>query len=238
MIALMRKDLRIYRAAFIAAAIAICLPILLAILQYLLGNFPMPRPMLVPQPGTGVTATADSLQGIFAFGIGLTVIAAAIFGGTAFSIERRDRSAEFLAMLPASRSTVALSKLLVSFAILLPWIINSGVMFVCQIFNFHSGIDDYGFGRSPQRIVGHFYEIFGLSGAVIAAAFGVAWLSGVLSRSPTIASCIGLFFVFVWLWGFVLPEAVMEFLLIATGITVGIIGTLAGVLISFKRVSP
>src|SRR5207253_1733249 len=44
------------------------------------------------------------------FGLMVTVFLAAIFGGIAFAQERRDRSADFLAMLPTSRRQIVISK--------------------------------------------------------------------------------------------------------------------------------
>ena len=51
-------------------------------------------------------------------GLLFMVLAAGVIGGAAFAMERRERSAEFLAMLPVKRGQIIASKLLVSFAVI------------------------------------------------------------------------------------------------------------------------
>ncbi len=117
--ALFRKDLRLFRVPFITGLVILAG-------AYLVGA--------IVAVGVWGEATRDARRAVndIAAGrvvayavvpaalvaLGLTAFLTASFGGGAFAVERRDRSADFLAMLPIPRWRIAASKLL---AVLLPF---------------------------------------------------------------------------------------------------------------------
>jgi ABC-type transport system involved in multi-copper enzyme maturation permease subunit len=176
MIALLTKDLRLYRAAFIAAGIGIVAPFLLEMIALIYGALDHPAVQLY-----GIL----DLTRIFA--VLASMIVAAIFGGSAFSIERRDRSGEFLAMLPINRWYIMLSKFLVPLPALFSiWVIHGSAFFL---------LTDY---QSPNRRVlavsGEGIQLISyvLCLAAMILVFGIAWLIGLFLRSTAVSASIAL----------------------------------------------
>jgi ABC-type transport system involved in multi-copper enzyme maturation permease subunit len=184
MIALLRKDLRIYRGAIVTAVVMICLPyIILTAVVVVQQNLHFDGFVL---------SARGTLSGLCS-GAGIAV--AAIFGGCAFAVERRDRSADFLAMMPVSRWSIILSKISIAFtAIFVVWIVHASIIFATRGDNFllylASGLDRReGAGPLAHEV---FYFSYVVSAAGIVLTFGISWLMSVFLRSPSIAACVGL----------------------------------------------
>jgi ABC-type transport system involved in multi-copper enzyme maturation permease subunit len=104
----------------------------------------------------------------------VTVLMAAVFGAAAFASERRERSAEFLAMLPVTRRTVVFAKLLLAGScVAAMWLLNVAVLKAL-------GAKDETTGA---------LHIFG---PVILMAFGVGWLFSTFLTSPGVAAGISI----------------------------------------------
>ena len=110
-------------------------------------------------------------------GLGITAIFAAVFGAAAFAVERRDRSAEFLAMLPTSRGRILLSKLIVALSCLaVVWTVN---LCILRAMNSHVALglkETY-----EQRLA-----LAGAMGATL-MMFGLGWLFSTFLRGAAIA---------------------------------------------------
>jgi ABC-type transport system involved in multi-copper enzyme maturation permease subunit len=109
-ISLMRKDWRLFRLPVLAC-------ITLGIGGYLLSRIIY---LIDLRRGHNFPFLWDYYLGQAAwFGVFATTVTAAVFGGTAFALERRERWAEFLNLLPPRRAYIAISKLLVAAASLI-----------------------------------------------------------------------------------------------------------------------
>src|SRR4051794_18081308 len=109
MLALLRKEWRLSRLPGGGGSVLMLAFYAIALSKLLFDN----------HPGTH---TFDAYLGVLGagavYGMMLVAFMASVFGGVAFSVERRDRTAEFVAMLPVSRVAIAVSKLLTSAACL------------------------------------------------------------------------------------------------------------------------
>jgi ABC-type transport system involved in multi-copper enzyme maturation permease subunit len=227
MIELMRKDFRIYRPAFIAAAVAMWVPLLIVAGGPLIRNANMPY---------GLKLFLSEDYEVFVWV--LVVVVAAIFGGMSFAVERRDRSAEFLAMLPASRWDVACSKLVLSAIILVPWLSNLALFVAVE----------RALPRYSGPVNNQFEELCAflvVTGGLIAAAFGISLLLGQFIKSPAIAACAGLAFVFLVIFSMgelreleLVSPAQFQWLIFIVNLVAGVLGVVAGVWICMRRVSP
>lgn len=169
MIALLRKDIRVFRPVLILLALIVAFECL----------FPLTLDLLAVDAGRD---SAEAFGASAAMGEILTIVLAAAVGGCAFAIERRDRSMDFLAMLPVSRWKIIGSKLIVAGMIVVPlWAILSTIVLVLS--NREKG---------PSEQMGDlFFFAFALPWSGVLLTFGVAWLCGLFIRSPSISVCIG-----------------------------------------------
>ena len=106
--ALLRKDWRLYRPTVIG-----CLVVLAGV--YLVGILPLLR----DDPRAGPYDAPRQVVNVALLATAVTAAFAAVFGASAFAVERRDRTAEFLVMLPIGRARILASKAAVSAAFLL-----------------------------------------------------------------------------------------------------------------------
>ena len=173
---LLLKDWRVNRAAVVGgAALAACPYAVVFALQA----------MYPPGGGHTFRTVGGAVEQASSGGLLLTLITAAVFGGIAFAAERRDRSAEFIAMLPAARSSVVLSKLLVA----VPCLVVPGLVHLCVGFVGTSW-------RVQTELPPFFAENF-LSALLVFACmatllFGVAWTLSVFIESPAIAASVAM----------------------------------------------
>jgi ABC-type transport system involved in multi-copper enzyme maturation permease subunit len=228
--ALLQKDLRLYRAPICTAALAIVTPWLLLMV---VGFY---RILVNPDAHGGV----DIVGSVAMFGVVSAIIVAAIFGGFAFSVERREKSADFLAMLPVSRRQVMTSKVLISIGpVMVLWLIQSSAFFLLNATG--RNIDD------SVEIADAFVATYAVSLSAIILAFGVAWLAGLFIKSPSISASIALmtllasgFFTRLWMedpFGEVRPVDLARVVFSLWTIT-GIVCFLIGAVVFTRRVRP
>lgn len=200
-LALLRKDIRLLRFPFIGGLVLAVLPYVLHVpprvgqwwqdRQDTVGRqYPLRDGNVYHAPPTAPDANRQLFGGALSpaalAGLGLVVATAAACGGIAFAAERRDRSAEFLAMLRVSRRRVATSKLVATLLCLLfPAALHLTVL----------ALGWRQFAGRPRETVA--YEQIFLVGAANCAAltlmaFGVAWLLSSFFQSPAIAAAVAI----------------------------------------------
>ena len=163
--ALLWKDYRINRLVLIVGAVLWLGPYGVSVVYYDPAAAPTPWALLLS------IATYASLV--------LTLLTAALLGGSIVATERMDRSAEFLAYLPPSRRTVVLAKALFAVSpLLLIWTVD---LFLLHLATRSDALPakEYASGLSA------------LAGATV-VVFGVSWLAASVSDSPAIAAGAGL----------------------------------------------
>jgi ABC-type transport system involved in multi-copper enzyme maturation permease subunit len=171
---LLQKDFCLYRAPFYTAAVAIVAPWLLAMVAMFYDLLVRPSRDLI-----------NVFEMASMFGVVSAIIVAAIFGGFAFSVERRERSSDFLAMLPVSRSQVMTSKFFISLGpLIVLWLIHASTFFLVTAYE--------GSINNTGEIADKFTTTFAISSAAMIMVFGIAWLMGLFIKSPSISASIGL----------------------------------------------
>lgn len=159
--------------------------------------------------------------------LGFTIMTGLLLGASAFATERSDRSAEFLALLPATRGQIVGSKLLVALVPLaIIWAVNLAVI--------------YAVDRTTD-----FRELLPIAG-VLLTFFGVSWFGSSFLDRPLTALGLPLFLLFAFILGgaalnqFV-PRAdarrVIEWEY-ALFVLLGAAGFVAGTWIALRRVEP
>jgi ABC-type transport system involved in multi-copper enzyme maturation permease subunit len=177
MFALLKKDFNLNRIPIFGGGLLIAVPYLI-----------MAPTLLFSEKSARYLIYQDGLV-VLAMALMLTVAVAAIFGGAAFALERRERSAEFLAMLPVRRSKIVVSKLLIGAGF--PALFWGANLLVFRLIKDYAG----SMGPGNDRIL---VEI-GMAGFAMLMAFGVAWLGSSILSSPAIAACISIGITLVWL---------------------------------------
>ena len=171
---LLRKDFGLCRHVLMGGVIALLAPYI-AIIVYRLNVSGL-------TPDEEIEFFSMGLLGASQTGVWLSMLTIAFLGGSIFAGERRDGSAEFLAFLPPSKSSIVLSKAIVCFAwmivvaivyfsvtdLIVPWISNGDHMYSPT-------------GREIWYVV-----------ALIFAVFGTSWLFSTLLDSPVMAVLAGL----------------------------------------------
>jgi ABC-type transport system involved in multi-copper enzyme maturation permease subunit len=174
MLALLKKDWRTYRSAVVGSIVALGCAWIPATAIYLLT-----RQNRSPEP------FADALLITGGFALILTVIVAAVFGGLAFAPERRDHSADFLAMLPTTRAQIIRSKLIIPAAWLSLMILFSLTFIVVAYYVQFQW-------RDPWRDVPKAFSAFALGAADVMMLFGMAWCLSSFLTSPAISACVSI----------------------------------------------
>jgi ABC-type transport system involved in multi-copper enzyme maturation permease subunit len=169
MLAMLRKDWRLNRFA-VASNVG-----LIAIIYGL---------SLIPL-AYGTAAFLDTVTGPAIGSMMVTGLLAAVYGGVAFANERRERSANFLAMLPARRGLIVLSKVVVAGVCLLA-VELLNLAFAAGLIKELSGqiMDD----RIPKTV----YQFAGCVAAATVMLFGVAWLCSTFLESPAISASVSI----------------------------------------------
>jgi ABC-type transport system involved in multi-copper enzyme maturation permease subunit len=171
MIALLKKDWRVFRTPVIGGLVALVTPYVVGIISAIMDEHDR-RPI---QPDNFLNTIAAACF----VSLWLSGVMAAVFGGAAFAQERRDRSADFLAMLPASRTRIVASKLLVAFGCVLGmWLLNIAVLAVLVRLS----------PRNPWPPP----ENFLIVASTTLMFFGIAWTCSALLSSPAIAASISI----------------------------------------------
>jgi ABC-type transport system involved in multi-copper enzyme maturation permease subunit len=183
MFALLRKEWRLNRAVVIGCLVTAVMPYAISV-----GNVWInPGRYSNVEPRSYLEAVELAAWACLV----ITVIFAAAFGGLTFAGERRERTAEFMAMLPVSRGAIIVSKLVVPLACLIGLLgVHLLVLTLCGVWADRIGID----GRD-NLLLGMI-----LVKGYAAAFFAIAWSLSVFLRSAAIAAAIaigvgvGLFF--------------------------------------------
>ena len=160
------------------------------------------------------------------------------FGGMAFAAERRERTADFLNLLPPSRGASALSKLLVA-------VLALAAAFAMHIWLMSVGARAYDIPNGYNFTFSWDLQDALLWGAGLVMAFGVAWLLSSFLSSSAISACIGggcslLAFIAMQyvaegrLW----REPRIEAWWAAIAVSCGLAGLVAGTVIYLRRVEP
>lgn len=154
MSSLLRKDWRLYRPTVIG-----CLVVVAGV--YLIGVLP-----LLTDPKAGPYDLPRQIRNVALVAAGVTAAFAAVFGASAFAVERRDRTAEFLLMLPISRTRIMASKVAISAA------------FVLALWALHMTVAVLALNRldaGAKHATDYAYAFAALAGAAM-MMFSVAWM--------------------------------------------------------------
>ena len=230
---LLRKDVRLNRLQLSSVLCANLGPYVGFIALSFLNHDRMPRHMPLNYYQLGVQWSSAAAMGLF-FG----APAAAVYGGAAFTRERRERWSEFLAMMPIARWQVVLSKLL---ACVVPLV---------AFFYLHWYVLT-GWGRWPMShtfgyILSLQFDVFQCAACYI-ALFGTAWLFSTILESATIAGgvaicCVaGAILIGRSVIGLYVPSRFEDFSSHWAEIFAGVLGLLALVRGSFyyvRRIAP
>jgi hypothetical protein len=235
MIALLKKDLRLYRAALRGMIAVILVPYLLAAaLWYTLRH---------PQVTSPIRLIGDAAS----LGMIGTVFLAAIVAGSAFALERREHWADFLAVLPARKLNIIASKFVIAFiAVFIPFfihsIVSSTVDFYEFEFNLRTTLTSSLLNSAEKDVI---YSQYILPGSAVMLTFGVAWLLSTLIKSPAISAGLGVFaclclssfienyFNSKWDW-----RGSSDALFIVVAFPTGLAAFIAGTICFFKRITP
>jgi ABC-type transport system involved in multi-copper enzyme maturation permease subunit len=168
--ALLRKDWRLYRPAVIGSLVVLAGVYLIGIL-----------PLLQEDPKAGPYARPRQVVNVVLLATGVTAIFAAVFGASAFAVERRDRTAEFFAMLPVSRARILASKAAVAAAFLLAlWAAHLTVALLA----FHS------LGEGARHTTEFAYAFAGIATAAL-MMFSLAWFFSAFLTGAAIPFALG-----------------------------------------------
>jgi ABC-type transport system involved in multi-copper enzyme maturation permease subunit len=226
MLALLKKDFKLNRIPIFGGALLIGTPYLV-----------MAPTALFSREAARIVISQDSTV-VLGMALLMSVAVTAIFGGAAFALERRERSAEFLAMLPVGRSKIVLSKL----------VIGAGfpvIFWAANLLYFRL------IARYSDRLNWQNHQIFVeivMAGVAMVMSFGIAWMASSILWSPAIAACISMGVSLVWLvcvaalWTQSSPEGPIEYevgeLLMVGPAIVGVLGILAGTILFVRRAEP
>lgn len=168
--ALLGKDWRVNRVAVAGGIAATVCPY--AVVLGMQALYP-------PAGGNTAGTYLRALENAAEIAMLLTLVMAAVFGGMAFAAERRDRSAEFVAMLPVTRGPVVLSKLFV------------GVACTATLGAVNGSLLLYAIARRPEAASPVPAPVAAaLFAAVLVLYFAVAWALSIYLRSPAVAATV------------------------------------------------
>jgi len=225
MLPLLRKDWRLYRAPVIASVIV------LGIVYWC--GWQAAGGM---RYGEGDSSWHYALGSGAIYGFFATAVMAAVYAGVAFAAERRDRSADFLAMLPPTSGEILLSKL----------IVTGGCLAVMTAVN----VAALWIAGSPNegRVQLHFsFQHVLWPVAAGCMFFGVAWLFSTFLQSPTLAASLSCgITAFTLLLVRLLPDPLLLFAHVrlngyvycAAMAVIGVTTLAGGILYRLRRVEP
>lgn len=182
---LMRKDWRLNRAAVVGLLVMNAMAYGLGIGTYLWDRYTFVPTASHYLGGPGLMGNSPPsldhyLQPAIGFGLIFAALASAVFGGIAFALERRERSADFLAMLPVRRNRIIASKLVVAISIMAAALVSQVVIFVLNDFQ-----------RQWETGSSRFEAIFHFAASEI-TLFGIAWLLSTFMESAAIAASVAI----------------------------------------------
>jgi ABC-type transport system involved in multi-copper enzyme maturation permease subunit len=224
MFALMKKDWRLNRAPMVGAGV-IMLGVYGMTFFYIL---------FTPKESFGYRNIYEPIVKAGTIMMMISCILAACFGGMAFAAERRDRCADFLAMLPVSRLRVVLSKSIVGWkCALAPWLLNAMVIYAILL------------TAHDQSDVKSIILLAASTVCCLIMCFGLAWLLSAFLESPALSSSISIGFALAFV--FLILDAVnyrvitnrqASILMIWINPCIGIVSYIAGTIYYLRRVEP
>jgi ABC-type transport system involved in multi-copper enzyme maturation permease subunit len=222
MIALMKKDWRLFRVPVVGGIVLHLIP------YFIYGFITWWNWKSLAQPQLGPELAAMSGPGF-----AIIMIIAAVLGGAALAQERRDRSADFQAMLPVSRAQIIASKVIVSALILLAFAIFDISIFLLASMALNPSTEN----SRPDR--GEMFQMF-ISFTLL--AYGAAWLGSSFLSSPAIAASASLALLLTSaLWPNLLPNSfpIREYQIAEwTALVLGVGCLVAGTVYYLKRIEP
>jgi ABC-type transport system involved in multi-copper enzyme maturation permease subunit len=178
MLALLRKEWRLNRAVLIGCLVTAVMPYVVTVANLWIN----PPRYSTYDPRHLIQAIQFAAYACLV----ITVILAAAFGGLTFAGERRERTAEFLGMLPVSREAIIASKLIVPLACLVVLVtVHLLVLVACIAWA----------DRIAVRLQGADEGVLFAAASAVSfgvAMFGIAWALSVFLRSPAIAAAVAL----------------------------------------------
>jgi ABC-type transport system involved in multi-copper enzyme maturation permease subunit len=189
MLALLIKDIRLNTIPILGGGLLMAMPYIIILLS-------------IPMQHHDRSDIPREFQVAAAMGIVLTVAVAAIFGGVAFALERRERSADFLALLPVTRRQIVTSKILVGLFFPVLMLIANFIALTIASRRLQLG-DQNAFAVDNVQFI--------IVAAALILAFGIAWLASSFLSSPAIAAGISITMILCWLFvSNVLPEKYID----------------------------
>jgi ABC-type transport system involved in multi-copper enzyme maturation permease subunit len=218
MIALLKKDWRLFHVPMVGTVIFIALCYLIFAVNIWLGREQL-----------GAESVASELATASVMGLNVVGIMAAVFGGVAFAFERHERWADFMAMLPVSRFQIVVSKIIVAGTFLSLISVVLGEAFAL-------------FAEQTVPISPLLHGV-ALYASCVFMSFSVAWLCSSFLSSPAISAAISLaLVVFTVICPDLLPPKLtkveVEELEIAVMGVAGIVSFLTGTIYYLLRVEP
>jgi ABC-type transport system involved in multi-copper enzyme maturation permease subunit len=233
-IRLMRKDWRLSRATVVGLLIMNVVSYCLGLTVYLWDKYTtvVSTPYRAGHAVTYNVQVGGRLSGYMdsaaEMGLLFMMLAAGVMGGAAFAFERRERSADFLAMLPVKRSRIIASKLLVSFVVLGSVLaIETGVL-LCSHFQ-----------RQWETVPELLLATSSFAAAAL-AAFAMGWLLSTFLSSTAIAASVAILLTcFVSFWFDVMSQHTMTWVMPPEiALSVAVILILVANMYYLRRVSP
>lgn len=169
---LVRKDWRVFRAPVIATLLVGTVPYVIDALVS-----PVARGDLFTAAIRSSKNVAHVVGDSAMLAVVLTTLLAAAYGGAAFAAERRERSADFLALLPANRLAIAASKAFVAL--------------VCLTFAVAVHLAAWSWADRVMAFRGeHLFDTRTIAAVVATAAmlFGLAWCLSAALTSAAISA--------------------------------------------------
>jgi len=226
MLTLIRKDLRLQRLPLLVAVMLIIAPYV--------GATAMLYQVYAPDMPKAATI-ADYLATAAVFGLMMSTVTAGMLAGNIFACERADGSSVFLFSQPVSRRQILTSKATLVFAVLgAVWLVH-GLVLSGLAPSLDSAAKPYVRINNPV--------IF--ASALVVLTTGIAWLTSIVGRSPSLAISAGLAAAFFVPWSIYLTSLFLamapddiQFVSAFTQWIVGLGGFTAGTLVYLTRVEP
>lgn len=177
MLALLKKDLLLNRVVIVGNLIAMLGIYVVAVVVTLTSRHPIPARMW--------------FEAFYRASIGsicLTCAMITVYAGCIFAQERRERSANFLAMMPIRRLPVIISKLIATWSPALLFVLVNSVVFMGALilWTLKQPVEPYVYRNTFVSLI----QSVIVGGAITLMAFGVAWMCSTFLESPIVSAGI------------------------------------------------
>jgi ABC-type transport system involved in multi-copper enzyme maturation permease subunit len=224
MLALLKKDWRLNRVPIIGGGLLIAVPYLFVI------------PVLLTSNSNNSGVVYEDLMAVSIIATALNVAIAAVFGGTAFALERRERSADFLALLPITRGKIIASKMLIGIGI-------PAIYFTINVIIAAAAQNQ---GHPAKFEIRDTFLAHASAAILMLMAFGIGWCLSSFLSSPAISASIAIGIMLAWPALYLLVTALFKSplgavsttIIAITPILIGVLGVAVGSINYLKRVEP